>query len=209
MTSPSTPPGWYPDPSGAPGQRYWDGYSWVEAAAVPAPTSVFPQPATSQTTKPSLSTGVKIGLGAAAFVLAITALGSIGNSSRSPSASSLGSSVASRAVSSLPVIPESVFTPSQDNAIEKAQSYLRSGAFSRKGLIEQLEYNKYSPADATFAVEHIEATGGVDWNEQALKKAQSYLRSGSFSLGSLTDQLEYNGFTPTEAQYGANTAYEK
>ncbi len=29
----SNPPaGWYPDPSGAPGQRYWDGQSWTAAA---------------------------------------------------------------------------------------------------------------------------------------------------------------------------------
>ena len=29
-------PGWYPDPSGAPGQRYWNGTNWTEAP--PAPT---------------------------------------------------------------------------------------------------------------------------------------------------------------------------
>jgi hypothetical protein len=23
------PPGWYPDPSGAPGNRYWDGTGWT------------------------------------------------------------------------------------------------------------------------------------------------------------------------------------
>ena len=28
MTPPSPPPGWYPDPSGASGQRYWDGQKW-------------------------------------------------------------------------------------------------------------------------------------------------------------------------------------
>jgi Domain of unknown function (DUF4352)/Protein of unknown function (DUF2510) len=28
VTTP-TPPGWYPDPSGAPGTRYWDGKSWT------------------------------------------------------------------------------------------------------------------------------------------------------------------------------------
>jgi hypothetical protein len=31
MTSPSqTPPGWYPDPSGGGGQRYWDGNQWTD-----------------------------------------------------------------------------------------------------------------------------------------------------------------------------------
>jgi hypothetical protein len=30
-------PGWYPDPWGAPGQRYWDGWQWTAAAAPDAP----------------------------------------------------------------------------------------------------------------------------------------------------------------------------
>src|SRR5688572_23208822 len=28
MPGSSQPPGWYPDPSGAPGQRWWDGTQW-------------------------------------------------------------------------------------------------------------------------------------------------------------------------------------
>jgi hypothetical protein len=28
---PGAPPGWYPDPAGGPGQRWWDGYAWTEA----------------------------------------------------------------------------------------------------------------------------------------------------------------------------------
>lgn len=35
MTAPPPPPGWYPDPSGQPGQRYWDGSAWH--GTVPAP----------------------------------------------------------------------------------------------------------------------------------------------------------------------------
>ena len=36
---PPPPPGWYPDPSGAAGQRYFDGSRWSEnrAPAVPEP----------------------------------------------------------------------------------------------------------------------------------------------------------------------------
>ena len=36
MTAP-TPPGWYPDPSGASGQRYWDGTNWTETPPPPPP----------------------------------------------------------------------------------------------------------------------------------------------------------------------------
>jgi hypothetical protein len=31
----TTPPGWYPEPSGAPGQRYFDGKDWTEHVAAP------------------------------------------------------------------------------------------------------------------------------------------------------------------------------
>jgi hypothetical protein len=32
---PGAPPGWYPDPAGGNGQRWWDGYAWSDAVAVP------------------------------------------------------------------------------------------------------------------------------------------------------------------------------
>ena len=40
-------PGWYPDPRGAPGQRYWDGQHWthyVPSQANPYAAPPFPQP---------------------------------------------------------------------------------------------------------------------------------------------------------------------
>jgi hypothetical protein len=41
MTTPPSPlPGWYPDPSGAPGQRYWDGSKWTDVNIPPSPPSV-------------------------------------------------------------------------------------------------------------------------------------------------------------------------
>lgn len=33
---PGAPPGWYADPSGGPGQRWWDGYAWSEVVTQPA-----------------------------------------------------------------------------------------------------------------------------------------------------------------------------
>lgn len=33
--TPSTPAGWYPDPEGLPGMRYWDGAQWTEHHAAP------------------------------------------------------------------------------------------------------------------------------------------------------------------------------
>ena len=54
---------------------------------------------------------------------------------------------------------------------------MRTAPFWRRGLIEQLEYDDFSEDDATFAVDSIT----VDWNEQAAKKAQTYLDIQGFS----------------------------
>jgi hypothetical protein len=91
-------------------------------------------------------------------------------------------------------------TTAQQQAVKKAQSYLRYSAFSRLGLIGQLEYNKFTTEDATFAVDYV----NPDWNEQAFKKAQSYLKYSAFSRDGLIGQLEYNQFTHEQAVYGAN-----
>lgn len=89
-------------------------------------------------------------------------------------------------------------TKGQMNALREAESYLRVMAFSRSGLIEQLEYEGYSTEEATYAVDQC----GADWMEQAVKKAESYLNTMAFSKSGLIEQLEYEGFTHEEAVYG-------
>ncbi len=45
MTSPTqNPPGWYPDPDGLPGSRYWDGTAWTDQTGPPAGTGVMAAP---------------------------------------------------------------------------------------------------------------------------------------------------------------------
>lgn len=91
-------------------------------------------------------------------------------------------------------------TVSQENAISQAKSYLDYTAFSKTGLIEQLEFEGYSNEDATFAVNNIT----VDWNEQAVQKAKDYLDYSSFSKSGLIDQLVFEGFTQEQATQAAN-----
>jgi hypothetical protein len=91
---------------------------------------------------------------------------------------------------------------SQQNAVQKAKDYLDYTAFSRQGLIKQLEYDSFSAEDATYAVDSIT----VDWNEQAAKKAKDYLDYTAFSHDGLIKQLEYDGFTPEQAEYGTTAA---
>jgi Host cell surface-exposed lipoprotein len=91
----------------------------------------------------------------------------------------------------------------QSNARRQAENYLDSQAFSRKGLIEQLEFEGYSTTDATYAVDNV----SVDWHEQAALKAAQYLDSQSFSRSGLLDQLLFEGFTRSQAEYGVSQAY--
>lgn len=91
-------------------------------------------------------------------------------------------------------------TVSQQNALRKAAQYIDYSAFSRTGLIGQLEYEQYSTEDATWAVDRVR----VDWNVQAAKKAKDYLKYTSFSRSGLVDQLLYEGFTPEQAEYGVS-----
>ncbi|GGC61349.1 Ltp family lipoprotein [Hoyosella rhizosphaerae] len=93
-------------------------------------------------------------------------------------------------------------TRAQQNAIRSAQSYLAYTGFSRTGLIDQLLYEDYSAEDAEFAVSHLERNDKVDWNAEAAESAESYLAYTSFSRQGLIDQLIYEGFTPSQAEYG-------
>jgi hypothetical protein len=106
-------------------------------------------------------------------------------------------------------ISESKFVPNQSvtvqaatlgqkNALSKAKTYLATMPFSKKGLVEQLQYEGFSKKEAIYGVKHCKA----DWKEQAAKKAKQYLDVMSFSKKGLIEQLKYDGFTKAQAKYG-------
>lgn len=97
-----------------------------------------------------------------------------------------------------PSDPVNSMTIGQKNALGSAKSYLSFSAFSYTGLIKQLEFEKYSHADAVFAADNC----GANWFEQAAKSAKSYLSFATFSREGLIKQLEYEGFTHEQAVYG-------
>jgi len=96
--------------------------------------------------------------------------------------------------------PEQTRTVSQQQAEQLAEDYLNYSAFSRSGLIDQLEYEGFSTADATYGVDAQNA----NWNAQAALMAQDYLDYSSFSRTGLIDQLIFEGFTRAQATYGVN-----
>ena len=91
-------------------------------------------------------------------------------------------------------------TVSQKNAVKSAKSYLGYSAFSYTGLIKQLEYEKFSHADAVYGADN----SGADWFEQAAKAAKAYMEYSAFSRGSLIEQLKYEGYTQAQAEHGAD-----
>ncbi|MFH8249545.1 Ltp family lipoprotein [Microbacterium sp. B2969] len=98
--------------------------------------------------------------------------------------------------------PKPTLTLGHEQAVAKARDYLSVMAFSRSGLIDQLELNDFSTEDATFAVDYI----APDWNAQAALKAQSHLDVKPFSRQGLIDQLVFDGFSQAEAEFGVAQA---
>ncbi len=91
------------------------------------------------------------------------------------------------------------------NAVAKARDYLAYTSFSKSGLIDQLEYEGFSSSDSSAAVNQLEADGGgVNWYDQAAKKAREYREYSPFSRQGLIEQLEFEGFTSEQAVYGAD-----
>lgn len=142
------------------------------------------------------------------FIGLIASAGSDSNSSSSSSevkdttttTNSESAPVSEEQSDSQDVVPTSNETVSQRNAVKKAKSYLGYSAFSRDGLVAQLEYEKFSHEDAVYGADN----SGADWNEQAVKKAKSYMDYSAFSRGSLIQQLQYEKFTLEQAEYGAD-----
>jgi hypothetical protein len=90
-------------------------------------------------------------------------------------------------------------TVAQSNARRAAGNYLALTAFSRSGLIEQLEFEGFSTADATYGTDAQNA----DWNAMAAKAAKNYLTLMAFSRSGLIEQLQFEGYTAAQAAYGA------
>lgn len=92
---------------------------------------------------------------------------------------------------------ETVDTESK-NALDKAESYLKRGSgFSKKRLREQLKYEKFENSAIDYAMKNV----NVNYDEQCLRKAESYQKSSSMSKERLKEQLDYEGFTSSQIDY--------
>jgi hypothetical protein len=65
-------PGWYPNPSGAPGRVYWDGHAW-HAPVIPSPTPASPPANNTAKTAGALAIGLTGAIITAAIVVVVIA----------------------------------------------------------------------------------------------------------------------------------------
>lgn len=121
--SPPPPPGWYPDPEGGAGMRYWDGINWrtIVPPQEPVPT---PPPA-----KQGLSTGGKIALGGAGLAVALGIVGSVVEAENKASNSS-PTTFNSNQTAGRDFVPAAPSTPQ----IAPAGSAVRDGKFEFRVL---------------------------------------------------------------------------
>src|SRR5690625_6522542 len=91
-------------------------------------------------------------------------------------------------------------TKSQQQAVKMAQNYISYTAFSKNGLIDQLEFEGFDNEDASYAVEKID----VNWKEQAVIMAENYLDYTAFSRSGLIEQLKFEGLSDEIATYAVN-----
>lgn len=98
--------------------------------------------------------------------------------------------------------PAPTLTAAQEQAAGSASDYLNVSAFSRAGLIKQLEFEGFGSRDATVGVDSLK----IDWSAQAVLSARAYLDTQHFSRKGLIAQLKFQGFTTKQATYGVEAA---
>lgn len=125
-----------------------------------------------------------------------------GDASKKPADSAAESQVSSAVSETTDTSKESVDQSTLPDPINTALKYLDSTGFSKDGLIRQMEHDGYETGRAQRAIQQI----GPDWNEQAAKAAESYLRVEDYSKEELQDLLKKAGFTEDEAAAGAEAA---
>ncbi len=91
--------------------------------------------------------------------------------------------------------------PSPKNeSLAAIENYLEAEPFSRLSLIEKLEADGLPSATIENTIDNC----NINWNSQAVRMAQQMLDIQSMTHQELVAALEYKGFTPEEAQYGAD-----
>lgn len=180
----------------------------------------YPESAYNESPRPPKKSGVKkaaIGCGAVIVLLFMlgsctlmggllaTAPTSPTSTAPTPAASATGSvpapakqSAATKAATPVPYASSA--------AADSAQGYLDMGAFSKKSLTKQLEFEGHEKAAIDYALANV----NVDWDAEAVESVGNYQDLGAgMSVAELKNQLEFEGFTASQVAHGIANAPQK
>lgn len=88
-------------------------------------------------------------------------------------------------------------TTEKDKVAAMASQYLIDNAYSEKELAAQLQRDGYPEKKVIAAIQTL----NIDWNEQAVKAAETVLIDNGYSEKGLIEQLQYYHFTKEQAVY--------
>ncbi len=94
-------------------------------------------------------------------------------------------------------------------ALRKAENYLKTSLYSAQGLYDRLIYDGFTKGQAAYAVDRCGLEDKIladmdDWQALAVNAAGRYIKHSPYSRKNLIAQLVYDGFTPAQAEYGAD-----
>lgn len=101
-------------------------------------------------------------------------------------------------------ITDPTITIGQENALDKATSYIEFSDFSQQGLRRQLEFEGFTSEEIDYALEYVP----VDYEQEASDRALAYYTTQSLSKTGVRDQLEFEGYTSEQIEYAINSLPE-
>ena len=181
----------------------------------------YPESAYNESPQPPKKSGVKkAAIGCGAVIVLLFMLGSCalmgGLLATAPTAptSTAPAPAAASATSSVPAPAKQpaatkTTTPvpyASAAAADSAQGYLDMGAFSKKSLTKQLEFEGHEKAAIDYALANV----NVDWDAEAVESVGNYQDLGmGMSVAELKNQLEFEGFTASQVAHGIANAPQK
>jgi len=224
----STPAGWYPQPDGQ--QRYWDGQQWTENFAPgvtpETPTGVLPAtPAgvPSETHPPAARKNwfvrhkILTAIGAVLLLGIVSSLANGGGTksdrvaaidqvatSTAPAQSAADKAAAAQAVidkaaADKAAADQAVVDQAAADKAAAAQAVIDKAA-ADKAAAAKATADKAAAAKAAAAKKIADANRLTTAQENAKRKAESYLEMSGFSRSGLIEQLQFEGFTVNDAK---------
>jgi hypothetical protein len=209
----STPAGWYPQPDGQ--QRYWDGQQWTENFAPgvtpETPTGVLPATLAgvpSETHPPAARKNwfvrhkILTAIGAVLLLGIVSSLANGGGtkSDRVAAIDQVATSTApAQSAADKAAAAQAVIDKAAADKAAADQAVVDQAA-ADKAAAAQAVIDKAAAAKTAAAKKIADANRLTTAQENAKRKAESYIEMSGFSRSGLIEQLKFEGFTENDAK---------